>query len=447
MKGWLSVRDGRFALRSDRFYFRLQWGFLTQHLTESSVAIKKYCIHGCGLKIVPKSLKISLELGPLGLANTKVNDGSRTKRVILLADNTPYLTIWVTCLDRARNRHIEHWYSIDEELRAGSNGLVLLGNGKGQNVSRVAIKRIPFYPLMSGDMLGAKLGRIHREIVIQHKAAQGTTFVADVIDVFYDDHCCFIVTEYDNTVSLSKLLEVQGGKLPEHLVRYIIVQLGRCLLSLHQNHIVHTDVKCENVLLKENPSTPLRVLLCDFGFARVWNPARTHAEDSFCRGMVGTDLYMAPEIVQGQYYGFPVDVFSLGAICHFSLVGKFPKATGMNISHNGTTNEPGLPEVYKGLSSGARSFCKALLCEDPLKRLTIAGLLQHRWLRAGRGISPLPRRRPKNASSCRAVFRRALHVISAVRTLMLTSSEMAFSIMHQAHRDNNARRRLQFQAR
>ena len=88
----------------------------------------------------------------------------------------------------------------------------------------------------------------------------------------------------------------------------------------------HRDIKPENVLLcgravqPDGSRTPL-VKLADFGLAIELGPG----ERAQGRGLVGSLVYMAPEIVEQRPYGFEVDMWSLGVSLYFALSGDLNK--------------------------------------------------------------------------------------------------------------------------
>jgi LIM domain kinase 1 len=83
--------------------------------------------------------------------------------------------------------------------------------------------------------------------------------------------------------------------------------IARALAYLHARRCIHRDLKGENLLVTENG----RLKITDFGFARI--AARSTEEMkrlTFC----GTDSYMSPEILLGEAFDLPTDVFSMGVI-------------------------------------------------------------------------------------------------------------------------------------
>ena len=97
---------------------------------------------------------------------------------------------------------------------------------------------------------------------------------------------------------------------------------------LHERHIIHRDIKLENVIFDKTKSF---IKLVDFGFSTCVMPKNSRIK-IFC----GTPTYMAPEIVSkdknaislGQaekgHAGPPADIWALGVVLYLLLSGKFP---------------------------------------------------------------------------------------------------------------------------
>ena len=80
---------------------------------------------------------------------------------------------------------------------------------------------------------------------------------------------------------------------------------------LHNNNVIHRDVKPENLVL----DTDGYVKLTDLGVARVWK--EENAQDTS-----GTPGYMAPEVMCRQNHGIAVDYFALGVITYEFMMGR-----------------------------------------------------------------------------------------------------------------------------
>lgn len=133
----------------------------------------------------------------------------------------------------------------------------------------------------------------------------------------------------------------EWGGLNETVVRHFLCQLASALEFLRANHLVHRDIKPQNLLLRPPAKSEaaaqeagycglweLPVLkIADFGFAR-FLPATSMAET-----LCGSPLYMAPEILHYEKYNAKADLWSVGAVVYEMAVGKppFPAVNHMDL--------------------------------------------------------------------------------------------------------------------
>jgi serine/threonine protein kinase len=82
---------------------------------------------------------------------------------------------------------------------------------------------------------------------------------------------------------------------------------------MHKQNIIHRDLKPENVLI-QNENV---VKLADFGFAVI---NKSEGQNR----VLGSPLYMAPEIIRGEPYGSAVDIWAVGVITCILLTGRPP---------------------------------------------------------------------------------------------------------------------------
>lgn len=136
--------------------------------------------------------------------------------------------------------------------------------------------------------------------------------LVNMIEVFRRKKRFYLVFEYMDHTILDELEAVDGG-LGEDKSREHIFQIIRAIDFCHQNHIIHRDVKPENVLV----SSLGVIKLCDFGFARMLS-----ANGEIYTDYVATRWYRAPELLVGDTkYGKEVDIWAIGCLFAEMMAG------------------------------------------------------------------------------------------------------------------------------
>ena len=119
----------------------------------------------------------------------------------------------------------------------------------------------------------------------------------------------------------------QTGPLSEEIARFYFWQLYCAIKHCHDKGFAHRDLKLENILLDDN----FIQKLVDFGFAKYMGSSNSKKQTSL-RTLLGTQTYMAPEILRGNAYGGnKVDIFSLGVVQFILVTGTLPFSSATNI--------------------------------------------------------------------------------------------------------------------
>jgi serine/threonine-protein kinase len=141
----------------------------------------------------------------------------------------------------------------------------------------------------------------------------GTVRVLD--DGVADDGCAFLVFELLLGMTLERLRQARGGRIPLPEVMTIGDAVMDALAAVHAAGIVHRDLKPPNIYVLEGGG----VKLLDFGFAKL----RGYTADA-AQNVVGTPSYMAPEAALGltKKMDAQTDVWSLGATLFMVLSGQ-----------------------------------------------------------------------------------------------------------------------------
>jgi serine/threonine protein kinase len=213
----------------------------------------------------------------------------------------------------------------------------------------------------------------------------------------------YVVAELLDT-DLHQIIGSPQALFDDH-VQYFLYQILRGLKYVHSAHVLHRDLKPSNLLV--NGNCDLRI--CDFGLARVANPADNHA--GFMTEYVATRWYRAPEIMLSwKEYTKAIDMWSVGCI-FAELLGRKPLFPGKDYIHQltlitdviGTPSDEdianigsekarryirGLPfkprvpftKIYPNASAAAIDLLEKMLTFDPDRRITVEEALAHPYL-------------------------------------------------------------------
>jgi LIM domain kinase 1 len=121
------------------------------------------------------------------------------------------------------------------------------------------------------------------------------------------DNRIFIISEFIDNGNVRIYIHDKTKPFPWRLRMSFATDVARALAYLHARKCIHRDLKGENLLVTSNG----RLKITDFGFARI---AARNEEESKRLTFCGTDSYMSPEILLGNEFDLPTDIFSLGII-------------------------------------------------------------------------------------------------------------------------------------
>jgi len=142
--------------------------------------------------------------------------------------------------------------------------------------------------------------------------------VVNIVEWFEDQYNFFIVEELCTGPDLLEFVLARKNAdfkgLSEKEVSIIMRQALKALVSCHAQGIIHRDVKPENFMITGVTQT---VKMIDLGLAARFAP------QEHVMGHVGTEDYMAPEVLFGQPQDSSVDIFSLGVTLYVLLTGTF----------------------------------------------------------------------------------------------------------------------------
>lgn len=196
----------------------------------------------------------------------------------------------------------------------------------------------------------------------------------------------FIFMEYCQGGSLGSLLS-HGRIEDENVVKVYTFQMLQGLEYLHDQGVLHRDVKPDNILLDHMGI----IKFVDFGAAKVIaKNQRTVGKNGTMNGPVnktltGTPMYMAPEVIKGADKGNKgaQDIWSLGCCVLQMVTGKQPWSNLDNewaIMYHVAMGHPPLPDPSQ-ISELGMDFLSLCFTRQPHKRPTAKALLMHEWFR------------------------------------------------------------------
>lgn len=175
-----------------------------------------------------------------------------------------------------------------------------------------------------------------RELVREVKLMKGlhNNYIANLIGaVTFPGKMC-LVTDFVPYGNLGSLLS--SGKVSRCLKARIAFDAARGIRYLHQCHIIHRDIKPENFLVESlDFMSPVCCKISDFGTAKFLEDIPSSSSKKKKKRMsarVGTPIYMAPEMLETDFYSFPSDVYSFGISLHEIYTEREPY-TDLNFKH------------------------------------------------------------------------------------------------------------------
>eukprot|EP00760_Papus_ankaliazontas_P021751 PhM_4_TR18729/c2_g1_i24/m.73833 len=235
----------------------------------------------------------------------------------------------------------------------------------------MAVKSLTFD---AGDKeLQSKLAMLQNEISILQKLDH--TNIVKYYDAERVGTAVNIFMEYVPGGSIKDIV-ANFGALSETTVVQYTYQIVLGLEYLHRNHVLHGDIKGANILVNVDGT----VKLADFGSATV------SLERVAVARQTGTPLWMAPEVVRGEYLiGWSSDIWALGCTVMEMLTGRPPwDHMGMDrlstIQTIADATEPLL--LPEGINPLAARFLRDCLVRDPCSRWTAEELLSHSFFRS-----------------------------------------------------------------
>lgn len=177
------------------------------------------------------------------------------------------------------------------------------------------LNRIVAIKILRGELADdpMTLLRFQREASAASKLSHPN--VVDVYDVGESEGRHYIVMEYVRGRTLKQLIAQRGALHLDEAVD-IMLQLTSAVAMAHEKHIIHRDIKPQNVLVKDDGT----VKITDFGIAVAHGSVQLTQHHT----VMGSAHYLAPETTRGEAPTEAVDIYALGIVFYELLSGSVP---------------------------------------------------------------------------------------------------------------------------
>ena len=155
----------------------------------------------------------------------------------------------------------------------------------------------------------------------QASAALSHPNIVNVYDVCEDDGKYFIVMELVEGITLKDYIR-QRGRLDMNTAIDFSIQIASGLAAAHENHVIHRDIKPQNIIVGSNGS----LKVTDFGIAKA------ATSNTMSTTNMGSVHYISPEQARGGYSDERSDIYSLGITMYEMVTGRVPFEGDTNVS-------------------------------------------------------------------------------------------------------------------
>lgn len=195
--------------------------------------------------------------------------------------------------------------------------------------------------------------------------------IVEVLDVFDENNTSYMVMTFVKGKSLQQIVEVRG-KLPYPETVNYIAQITNAVGYIHDHHILHRDIKPDNIMI----TADFKAILIDFGSAREFEQDKTQVHTSMLtHGYAPTEQYTANSR-KGSY----TDIYAIGATFYFVLTGQVPMESAARLTEQMPSPKDLVPEIPEEAN---RTILKAMQLKAENRHQTV-----HEFMDDIRNVKP-----------------------------------------------------------
>ena len=206
--------------------------------------------------------------------------------------------------------------------------------------------------------------RFHREA--QAAISLSHPNIVNIYDVGDEDNIYYMVMEYIDGMTLKQYIQQRAPIEVEEVID-IMTQLTSAISHAHENHLIHRDIKPQNVLMNRYG----QVKITDFGIAVALSSTALTQTNS----VLGSVHYLSPEQARGGKANNKSDIYSLGIVMYELLTGTLPFSGHSPVSialKHLQTNTPSIREKNESIPQSIENIVFKATAKDPFLRYQTA---------------------------------------------------------------------------
>ena len=192
---------------------------------------------------------------------------------------------------------------------------------------------------------------------------------------FNKNNCLYIIMEFMDNGDLSGFIKAHekfNKPVREVEVWNILLQSMTALAYIHSQNVIHRDIKPGNLFMTNDKT----IKIGDFGVAAKKGNMTNVANPQFTGTVVGSPMFMSPEMIREEEYDMNTDIYSMGIAMYELCFFQSPKKAGINMQGQVVFKDVPLTKNQNIYSNRLLNILQSMIVEDKSKRKSSAELCQ-----------------------------------------------------------------------